>query len=58
MGISMNGSSVIARGRSWWRSVLMLAAVMIAPHAAYGQASTATIEDTIAHALTHARHNA
>jgi hypothetical protein len=54
----MNGCSVIARGRSWWRSVLMLAAVMIAPHAAYGQASTATIEDTIAHALTHARHNA
>jgi len=58
MGISMNGFSVIARGRSWWRSVLMLAAVMIAPRAAYGQASTATIEGTIARALTHARNNA
>jgi len=54
----MNGCSVIARGRSWWRSVLMLAAVMIAPHAAYGQASTATIEGTIARALTHAPQNA
>jgi len=54
----MNGFSVIARGRSWWRSVLMLAAVMIAPRAAYGQASTATIEGTIARALTHARNNA
>lgn len=43
----MNGSTVSARGRSWLRGVMILAAVMIAPHAAYGQSSTATIEGTV-----------
>ncbi len=43
----MNGCTVVARGRSWCRRLVLLAAVMIAPRAAMGQASTATIEGTV-----------
>ena len=43
----MNGWSVVARKRPFLLGVLHLAAVMIAPHVASGQSSTAILEGTV-----------
>ena len=43
----MNGWSVVARKRTFLLGALYLAAVMIAPHEALGQSSTAILEGTV-----------